>query len=91
MKSLLLDVIPIDEERYREMVRQAERQLADSVDTVSGVVEPVVENPPTGGGNGTLWAIIGGIAAALIGLAFIIFMVRACRRREDQQLSCSRV
>lgn len=85
MIHLLLDIAPLPEDRrHWELVDRTVRQAADTVDTISGVVSPATDNV-SGGGHGSLWAIIGAIAAALAGLAILIFIVRVYRSRGEQQ------
>lgn len=87
MIHLLLDIAPLPEERrHWEVVERTLRQAADTVDTITGVASPVADNV-SGGGHGSLWAIIGAIAAALAGLAILFFMVRVYRSRGEQQQS----
>ena len=85
MIHLLLDIAPLPEDRrHWELVERTVRQAADTVDTISGVVSPATDNV-SGGGHGSLWAIISAIAAALAGLAILIFIVRVYRSRGEQQ------
>lgn len=86
MLRLFADVIPIDPEEYERRYRQVREVVVDTVDTVVGVGQDFTSNVQSGGGHSLPW-ILGAIAAALIALGFCIFMVRAWRRRGEQQLS----
>lgn len=63
--------------------------VKDSVDTVKTVVQEVGDGVSSGGGSHTLLFILGAVLAALVGLAFLIFMVRSYRRRSDQYVPAS--
>ena len=84
MIRLFLDVLPYDPDERRRIIEQTHKVIKDTVDTVS---EPVT----SGGGSGshTLLYILGAALAALVGLAFLIFMVRSYRRRNEQQVATS--
>lgn len=83
MIRFFADVLPYDPDRHRRILEQSHKVVKDTVDTVVTVAEPVT----SGGGSGShsLPFIIGGILAALVALAFLIFMVRSYRRRGEQQ------
>ena len=85
MIRFFADVLPYDPDRHRRILEQTHKVVKDTVDTVVTVAEPVT----SGGGSGShsLPFIIGGILAALVGLAFLIFMVRNYRRRGEQQVA----
>ena len=85
MFRLLADVIPIDPSEYNRHYRNIREVVVDTVDTVVGVGQDFANNVQGGGGSSLPW-ILGAIAAALIALGFCIFMVRAWRRRGEQQL-----
>ena len=91
MIRLLADVLPIDPERERVIIREYYRDVTDSIDSIQNVVQQVNDNVTgSGGGHHSLPFILGGILAALVGLAFLIFMVRSYRQRGQQQLGYNR-
>ncbi len=87
MMRLFADVLPYDPDRHRRIIEETHKVIKDTVDTVVTVSEPVT----SGGGSGshTLPYILGAILAALVGLAFLIFIVRSYRRRNEQQVATS--
>lgn len=86
MQNLLLDILPYTDEKVT--IKEYTRIITDTVDTVAGAVQPY-SNGVSGGGNHSLPFILGGILAALVGLGFLIFMVRSYRRKGEQELSFS--
>ena len=87
MIRLFLDVLPYDPDERRRIIEQTHKVIKETVDTVVTVSEPVT----SGGGSGshTLLYILGAALAALVGLAFLIFLVRSYRRRNEQQVATS--
>ena len=87
MIRFFADVLPFDPDEHKRIIEHTHKVIKDTVDTVVTVAEPVT----SGGGSGShsLPFIIAGILAALVGLAFLIFMVRSYRRRGEQQVATS--
>lgn len=82
MIRLLADVLPIDPSEYEKHIREV---VVDTADTVVGVTQGFANGVQGGSGSSLPW-ILGAIAAALVALGFCIFMVRAFRRRNEQQM-----
>ena len=91
MIRLLADILPYEPGEERVIIREYYRDITDSIDSIQKVVQQVGDGA-TGSGSGhyTLPFILGGILAALIGLGFLIFMVRQYRQRGEQQLGFTR-
>lgn len=87
MIRLFLDVLPYDPDERRRIIEQTHKVIKDTVDTVVTVSEPVTSGG--GSGNHTLLYILGAALAAIVGLAFLIFIVRSYRHRNEQQVATS--
>ncbi len=84
MMNLFLDIAPLPHGDYPRVIR---RVIVDTVDTVAPPVQQIIDSPASGSGSGSsLGVILGAILAALVALGICIFMVRAARRRGEQQL-----
>lgn len=91
MIRLLADILPIDPERERVIIREYYRDITDSIDSIQKVAQQVNDGVTgSGGGHHSLPFILGGILAALVGLGFLIFIVRQYRQRGEQQLGFTR-
>lgn len=75
MYNFLADILPFDPDRNRRVVEDVPKIVTDSLDTIQNTVQEVTDGVSSGGGH-SLFYIIGGIVAALVGLGFLIFMVR---------------
>lgn len=71
MLKFLCDIAPLPSDFDRPP-----RVIRDTVDTIVNYTEQVVNTTPPGH-NSSLPFILGGIAAALVALGFIIFIVRS--------------
>ena len=82
MLNLLLDIAPLPHDYHRDIPRV----VTDTIDTLRTIGQEVSDNVLSGGGgcHSTPY-ILAAILAALVGLGFLIFMVRSYRRRGDQQ------
>ena len=90
MIRLLADVLPFDPDEERRILEKVHHVVADTIDTIQGVIPQADGVSGSGGGHHSLPFILGGILAALIGLGFLIFIVRQYRHRGEQQLGFSR-
>ena len=89
MLRLLADILPIDPDE-RRVIEVPRWVVKDTVDTIQGAVQQINDGVSSGGGHhsrvylGVHYPgdILGGILAALIGLGFLIFMVRSYRRQQ---------
>ena len=81
MLRLLADILPIDPDE-RRVIEVPRWVVKDTVDTIQGAVQQINDGVSSGGGHHSLPYILGGILAALIGLGFLIFMVRSYRRQQ---------
>jgi len=87
MLRLLLDILPYDPDRHERMIREQRRLANDTIDTLRAVGQQVNDGISAGGsGSHSTPYILGAILAALVALAFLIFMVRTYRKRGEQQL-----
>ena len=92
MLRLLADILPYDPEEHRRIIEAQRRVVTDTIDSIQGVVQQVNDGVSSGGsGSHSLPYILGAILAALIGLGFLIFMVRSYRRRGEQRLGFTQV
>jgi hypothetical protein len=81
-----MDIAPYREPRTT--IRVTTREITDTVDTVAGFGQNVADSVSgSGSGSSSLPYILGGILAVLVGLGFLIFMVRLVRRKGEQALS----
>lgn len=82
MMKLLLDIAPLPEDfrRPEYVIDNVHRHVADTVDTIGTIGRQVIDTTPTGGHN-NIWIILGVVAAALVGLGFLILMTRSVAAR----------
>ena len=85
MINLLLDIAPWPRSGNTPRIREV---LGDTIDTIAAPVQQVTDSAAPGGHN-NLGIILVAILAALIALGICIFMVRASRKRGEQQLQFS--
>ncbi len=85
MQNLLLDVLPYYPEE-KVTIKVTTKEVTDTIDTIVGAGQGVADGA-AGSGNSSLPFILGGILAALVGLGFLVFMVRKYRSKGEQQLS----
>ena len=90
MIRLLADILPFDPDEERRVAERLRTVVVDTIDTIQGAIPQADGVSGSGGGHHSLPFILGGILAALIGLAFLIFMVRSYRQRGQQQLGYTR-
>ena len=83
MLRLLADILPYDPDERRRVIDIPIKVAKDTIDTIQGAVQQINDGVSSGGsGSHSLPYILGGILAALIGLGFLIFMVRSYRRQQ---------
>ena len=89
MFNLFADIIPYDPNRDRRIIEIPEEVVKDTIDTVQGISQQVGDGVSSGGGH-SLPYIIGALLAAVVGLGFLIFMIRSYRKRTEMQVNYSR-